>query len=359
MKDPFYWDKPDLHRHLQHALDLELWTIPLYLTALFSIRDLPKTKHEHFPEVAKLIFSVVLQEMLHAEIVCNLSSALGYSPKFKCPVYDESKGIPFIHPPQHLLPDDLKGYQVKLQGLNKESLKLFCAIELPHPREEIVWEHKSKYNSIAELYEALRSGIISLWNTCYVGESNNTKQKNNFKEYHNQHGKKPGFSIIINSPEAALKGIEAIIEQGEGADANKVSADFRPHVITDEEVFDAAWFKGSLSHYHKFKLLLHSHHKLPPVYKEEKTEKAEAANVNMIKNYLNFWNVMEASFNKEGNEMPIAFWNEMAVLGNSIAEVWQSGMCLILVGAFLIQAVISNPFARINRSALYVGFVIL
>jgi hypothetical protein len=313
--------------HLQHALDLELWTIPLYLTALYSIKGVPKSKHDEFPETAKLIFSVVLQEMLHAEIVCNLSNALGHSPKFTCPVYDESKGIPFIHPPHHLLPDDLKGYKVKLQALNKESLQLFCAIELPHPKKEIVWEHKNRYDSIAELYEALKQGITALWDSCYVGDSNNTKQKNNFKEYHNQHGKKPGFSIIINSLDAALKAIEAIVEQGEGADAEKIPPDFRPHIIRDEIVFDAAWYKGSLSHYHKFKILLHSHHNLPAVYDERITEEGSAANLNMIQNYLHFWNVMETNFNKDGNEMPMGFWQGMGMLGNSIATVWEAGMC--------------------------------
>lgn len=327
MKNPSHWERSDLRRHLQHALDVELWTIPLYLTSLYSIKDLPKTKHGDFPEAAKLILSIVIQEMLHVEIVVNLCNALGYSPKFKCPVYDESKGIPFIHPPHHLLPDDLRGYQVKPQALNKESLKLFCAIELPHPKKEIVWETESRYNSIAELYEALKSGVASLWNTCYVGESNNTKQKNNFKEYHNQHGKKHGFSIIINSVETAIKAIEAIVEQGEGADAKKVAVDFRPHVITDEEVIEAAWFKGNLSHYHKFRILLHSHHKLPPVYKEGIADEAKIANRDMIQAYLNLWNIMEVNFNKEGNEMPAMFWNEMFALGNSIARVWQCGMC--------------------------------
>jgi len=327
MKNPSAWDKTDLDRHLQHALNLELWTIPLYLTALYSIRDLPKSKHAEFPKAAKLIFSVVIQEMLHAEIITNLSHALGYSPKFKCPSYDESKGIPFIHPPSHSLPDDLKGYKVKPQALNRESLKLFCAIEMPHPRKEIVWEHESKYNSQPELYEALRLGVASLWNTCYVGENKNTKQKNNFKEYHNQHGKQHCFSININSRETALKAVEAIIEQGEGADSKHVPADFRPHVITDEIVFDAAWFKGNLSHYQKFRILLHSCHKLPPVYEERITEESATANETMIRSYLNFWNEMEINFNSEGNDMRPSFWKEMWELGNSIAAVWESGMC--------------------------------
>jgi hypothetical protein len=327
MKNPANWEKSDLHRHLQHALDLEIWTIPLYLTALYSIKDLPQNKHEEFPEAAKLIFSVVIQEMLHVEIIANLSNALGYPPKFKLPVYEESKGIPFIHPPYHLLPDDLKGYEVKPQGLNKESLKLFCVIELPHTRKEIVWENASGYNSIAELYEALKCGVAALWNTCFVGETNNRKQKNNFKEYHNSHGKQHGFSIKINSLEEALKGIEAIVEQGEGADAKHVSPDFRPHPITDEVVFEGAWFKGNLSHYQKFRILLHSHHKIPPLYSEEMTENSATAHREMIDAYLNFWNEMEICFNTERNEMSAHFWSSMYALGNSIAKAWQLGMC--------------------------------
>lgn len=329
MKHPSQWDRSDLHKHLQHALDLELWTIPLYLTAVYSIKDLPKTKHGDFPPAAKLILSVVIQEMLHAEIVWNLSNALGFSPKFRCPAYDESKGIPFIHPPHHSVPDELKGYQVKPQALNKESLKLFCAIEMPHPRQEIIWEKQNRYNAQPELYEALRLGVDSLWDACYVGESNNRKQKSNFKEYHNQHGKEHGFSIIINSREDALKAIEAIIEQGEGADSKNVPAGFRPHEITDEVVMEAAWFKGNLSHYQKFKMLLHSYHKLPPVYKENDviTEEAKMANENLRSNYLKFWKVMEENFKTEGPEMSPGFWGSMWELTNAIAAVWQSGTC--------------------------------
>jgi Ferritin-like len=327
LKNPANWDKSDLHRHLQHALDLEIWTIPLYLTALYSIKDLPQNKHEEFPEAAKLIFSVVIQEMLHVEIMANLSNALGYSPKFKHPVYDESKGIPFIHPLHHLLPEDLKGYEVRPQALNRDSLRLFCAIEMPHARKEIVWENESRYNCISELYTALKSGVSALWNDYYVGETNNTKQKNNFKEYHNRQGRQHGFSIAINSVETALAAIEAIIEQGEGADARHVSPDFRPHPITDEVVFGAAWFKGNLSHYQKFRILLHSHHKIPPVYSEDMTGDCEAAHHEMMDAYLKFWNEMEICFNTERNEMSAAFWSSMYGLGHSIAKAWQSGMC--------------------------------
>src|ERR1041385_3441635 len=192
MKHPLRWDKSDLHHHLQHALNLEIWTIPLYLTALYSIKDLKKLKHAEYPDAAKLIFSVVIQEMLHAELVCNISNALGFSLKFLPPSYDEEKGIPFIHPTKDCLPDALHGYAVKPQALNEHGLRLFCAIELPHPKKEMLWAKEKSYVCISELYEALKLGISTLWNECYVGDERNKKQKNTFKEYHNIHGRHHG-----------------------------------------------------------------------------------------------------------------------------------------------------------------------
>jgi hypothetical protein len=327
MKNPVYWEKSDLNRHLQHALELELWTIPLYLTALYSIRNLTKIKHQDYPEAAKLILSVVVQEMLHVELVCNLSNALGYTPKFKCPEYDELKGIPFIHPHHNSLPNDIKGYQVKPQALSMESLKLFCAIELPHPKKEIIWKNETRYNSIAALYEAIKTGVASLWNTCYVGESKNTKQKNSFKEYHNRQGKKHGFSIVINSVETALKAIEAIIEQGEGADAGHVPADFRPHPVKEGEEFDTSLYKDNLSHYQKFRILLHSHHKLPLIYNEINGQQNFTAQQNIRNMFSDFFKEMQINFNSNGEDLPDSFWKNMFVLGNAIAAVWELGMC--------------------------------
>ena len=283
MKHPSSWNRSDLHHHLQHALNLELWTVPLYLTALYSIKDLKKLKHSEYPHAAKLILSVVVQEMLHMELVCNLSNALGYSPTFPHPNYDEQKGIPFIHPNKDYLPADLNGYTVKPQALNEQSLRLFCAIELPHPKREIVWEKERSYKSIADLYEALKVGISTLWNEYYVGDEHNTKQKNCFNEYYNTHGKNHGFSQHVHSPGTACRAIDAIIEQGEGADSKHVHADFRPHQMEEGKEYETAWYKADLSHYQKFRILLHAHHKLPLVYDEINGYKNCAAQENMKK----------------------------------------------------------------------------
>jgi Ferritin-like len=50
----------DLYEHLQAAIELEHSTIPLYLTALYSIQ--PNSNRE----VAEIIFSVVREEMLQS-----------------------------------------------------------------------------------------------------------------------------------------------------------------------------------------------------------------------------------------------------------------------------------------------------
>ncbi len=64
-----------LKQNLQLAIELEHATIPPYLYALYSIRDACNL------EVAGLIRSVVLQEMLHMAIDCNVLNAIGGQPR--------------------------------------------------------------------------------------------------------------------------------------------------------------------------------------------------------------------------------------------------------------------------------------
>ncbi len=327
MKHPSSWTKADLHHHLQHAMDLELWTIPLYLTALYSIKGLHKLKHADFPEAAKLIFSVVVQEMLHLELVCNLTNALGFSPKFLVPSYDEKAGIPFIHPLHDALPAYLHGYSIRPQALHKDSLRLFCAIELPHTRRETIWEKQNTCHSIANLYEALQLGIAALWEECYVGDGRNTRQKNTFHEYHNQDGRHHGFSQRVHSVSTAMKAIDAIIEQGEGADTRNVPVAFRGADSAEEKEFETSWFKSHLSHFQKFRMLLHAHHRLPEVYREDPDATDLTAQLHMENVFVDFLGDLQVYFNSEGESFPMTFWQKMNSLGPAIGAVWESGRC--------------------------------
>jgi hypothetical protein len=77
----------DLKKHLQYAVDLEFWTIPYYLTALYSIR-------EQSSQAFQLIRSVVDQEVLHLELAANIANAYGVNVKFTAPEY--GGGIPHL-----------------------------------------------------------------------------------------------------------------------------------------------------------------------------------------------------------------------------------------------------------------------
>jgi hypothetical protein len=327
MKHPRQWNKADLHLHLQHALALELWTIPVYLTALYSIKGLRNLKTHDYPEAAKIMYSVVVQEMLHIELVCNLSNALGWAPRFHAPTYSDRKSVPFIHPKKEFLPEILHGYPLKPGALNKDSARLFCAIEFPHPKKEMVFDAERTYDSILEMYEALKIGIGELWDECYVGHERNTKQKYSFREYHNRDGRDHGFSQPVSSRETAMKAIEAIVEQGEGANALIVPADYRPPELTVDEAHDAGWFKGHLSHYQKFRSLLHHHHKLPPVYEATRDDPNNPPQKAMEQAFRDLLHEMESTFNEDGDEMSIPFWEKMYAFAYSIMDVWEAGYC--------------------------------
>jgi len=324
MKNPAHWSKHELDAHLQHAVDVEFWTIPLYLTALYSIKGLKSLRKENYPDAAKLIQSVVIQEMLHLEIVCNICNALGYTPCFHPPRYDDSNDIPFIHPKKEFLPSPLHGYVCRPGALNEETLKLFCAIELPHAYTQINWEEQKTYHSIADMYAALKEGIQHLWHQHYAG-AQNKKQKNTFREYHNREGKSHGFSQVINSLEAAMKGIDAIVEQGEGADSKHVPADFRPPKLEEGKEFDAGWFKGELSHYHKFNTLRYHHKRLPEVFREIAGTDATGEQLKLDVTYHSFLDELNKSFASDGEGMTNEFWNAMFALSNAIITVWEKG----------------------------------
>jgi hypothetical protein len=63
-----------LKASLQAALELELSTLPPYLCGLWSITD--KTH-----PVRKLIRTIVLEEMLHMGLACNMLTAIGGTPE--------------------------------------------------------------------------------------------------------------------------------------------------------------------------------------------------------------------------------------------------------------------------------------
>ena len=61
----------DLRTALGNAIKLELGTIPPYLTALFSIKPGANAA------AGAIVRSVVIEEMLHLSLACNMLNAVG------------------------------------------------------------------------------------------------------------------------------------------------------------------------------------------------------------------------------------------------------------------------------------------
>lgn len=112
-------DVKSLRQVLQLAIQLEHATIPPYLCALFSI--MPGTN----AEVADLIRGVVLEEMFHMALACNLLNAVGGHPQIAAPGF-----VPRYpgHLPAGVRPD----LTVTLKKCSKEHIRdVFMSIEQP------------------------------------------------------------------------------------------------------------------------------------------------------------------------------------------------------------------------------------
>ena len=138
------WNMQLLRQHLQDAVELELFTIPLYTTAWFSIID-PKS------DAGQLLYSIVKEEMLHLELICNVLNAVGGQPVLtgaSAPLYPNN--IPYRKPTvvMHLGPVSLI------------QVATFMAIEFPSFIDlEFDVSPAPSYDTIGELYTAMDRGL--------------------------------------------------------------------------------------------------------------------------------------------------------------------------------------------------------
>jgi len=194
------WTKELVRKHAQAAVAVEFYTLPLYITAMCSIKE------EHC-EAVQIIRSVITEEMLHLQLAANLCLALDTAPNFKPPQYGSD--IPYICPYD---PDtgECGFLNASLGPLNDTTLDTMLDIETP---EQAQLRHdldhtqpKYPYHSIGEMYDALIFGINQVgvsqfgWNT----------------EHQQHYWKKQNFCQIIDSYPKARDAVQAIVNQGEG-----------------------------------------------------------------------------------------------------------------------------------------------
>src|SRR5579871_2099133 len=111
-----------LRQMLQSAVELELATIPPYLCAMWSVKDLNR-----YDYVVTSFRYILGQEMKHLGLACNLMTAFGWDPMINRP-----PAIPRYPGP---LPADVHpGLRVALSPLSKDLVgTVFMQIEFPSP----------------------------------------------------------------------------------------------------------------------------------------------------------------------------------------------------------------------------------
>ncbi|NEP82354.1 MAG: hypothetical protein F6K39_31920 [Okeania sp. SIO3B3] len=311
MSNGYKWDIPHLKTHLQYAVDLELWTIPFYMSAMYSVKDPSSVAY-------RLIQSVVYQEMLHVELAGNVANSYGFSPLFPPPVY-QGQNIPHLNF-QLDTPDPTKIYQpysAEIGPLDEKRINAMCLIEYPEwdtGHQPDLEEDINQYGSIGEFYDAVEVGSTQLADNI----KGNINQVNFFQHYYNNFTQPTITKNGVQGLSQVMNLIKAIVDQGEGKTAGDVD-------VQNEYQNTADGFYEEWSHYKKFTFIRDLEQR-PITYSgvpnpEPGTPGYEAQQI-LIKNFTAFREAMEKLFRGED---PGRFDSYMATLGGNILTCWQKG----------------------------------
>jgi hypothetical protein len=198
-----------LRELLQKALELELFTIPPYLTALYSIKEGTKGRNA---ESAKIIQSVVMEEMLHATLVANVMNAVGAMPLVS-PELSQGKLKKCYYPSK--VPHVEMDLNISLSRFSEDVIKDFREIEAPEKPEE--WKESIKrgeIHSIGHLYEIVLDHLITLAND--LGEKATFVGGHNLQIGPEQYYGAGGRVIRVHGLTDAKTVISEVAQQGEG-----------------------------------------------------------------------------------------------------------------------------------------------
>jgi hypothetical protein len=191
----------ELRLHLQFAIGLELTTIPVYLTGLYSILDGENTA------ASSVIQSVAIEEMLHMALASNVLNAIGGIPSTS-PI-DGNDPIPHFPTSISFLP----GLGViNLQRFSPQALDTFIKIE--HPGAAVHDGSCEGYSSIGAFYAAISQGIIDHCPPEVFEKARETRAGCQISSTEFYGG--AGVLIPVFDQASALCAIDTIVEQGEG-----------------------------------------------------------------------------------------------------------------------------------------------
>ena len=306
------WDISHLKTHLQFAVDLEFWTIPFYLSAMYSIKERTSPAYQ-------LIRTVVNQEMLHLQSAANIANAYGLSPIFNAPVY-EGKTIPHLD----FSGDDpaevkkFEPYTAEIGPLDLEHINAMCLIEIPEfltGETPNLNENTTEYGSIGEFYKAIKFGAAQLTRFIKGG----VRQVEFFSAYYRN---APSL-VVSENGSAGFHQVEMLIDlitdqgEGEGKKEQEVIPAFQ-NTADDIAPED--------DHFEKF-LSIKEASNLPETYKAKPytsyTDQDEKLQNILVEEFTALRSALKDLFSGQN---PQEFFPVMASVGAAIRNCWVNGV---------------------------------
>lgn len=198
--------------HLQALIDVELFTIPYYLTAASSLRTGTDSKDPAWG-LQRVAVSVAVQEMYHLQQACNICNAFGVTPVF--PKLSLEAGQKILVP--HLDPNNQAFYAQ--MGNLPDAIAAMLQVETPdESADPVIPNTEVTYRSISDLYTATLQLLALYW-----GQYENVPAQldPHFSPGNKQvgYGAFPSrfkYNEITQRPDV-LNSFNAITDQGEGS----------------------------------------------------------------------------------------------------------------------------------------------
>ncbi|WP_431683037.1 ferritin-like domain-containing protein [Kitasatospora sp. KL5] len=232
----------DLKAALQLAVGLELSTVPVYLTALYSIEAGRNT------DAAQTIRSVVMEEMLHMTLAANVLNALGEVPS---PGPVDFQGRRNLSPiPAYPLDSPLVSGigTLELLPLTPRAVDGFVRIE--HPLHgaatlDAIPVQSGGFRTIGEFYDAVDAALNDPV-ICPDGAFRPVRQIPDSDYYGGA-----GHVVEVKDRATAREAVLKIVDQGEGLPEEYLH---RPaKTVTDADRLGSGW--QMYSHYARFREL--------------------------------------------------------------------------------------------------------
>jgi CDGSH-type Zn-finger protein/uncharacterized Fe-S cluster protein YjdI len=232
---------------LAEAAEIEHHLMCCYLYAFFSLKesvdeDITEAELQAIRRWRTEILDVAIEEMAHLSMVCNILSALGAPAHFAHQNFPVSPGF---HP---------AGVVVKLTPFNPDTLDHFIYLERPGsidigdgkgfepPQQytrssdpERLMSITTDYDAVGQLYAAINEGLAAM--TAEIGED-----KLFVGDAAHQIGPEvaplPNLKVVRCLKTARIA-IDAIIRQGEGAEASEARSHYQRFLAIKQE-YDAA-----------------------------------------------------------------------------------------------------------------------